>query len=72
MNNILGFGKFIAYKRKSLGITLRGMAAELGISPAYLSDIEKGKIKFSSGRCNRRRNFLASLNLKIDFCEHNC
>lgn len=43
MNDILGFGKFIADKRKSLGITLRGMASELGIAPAYLSDIEKGR-----------------------------
>ncbi|AKA70466.1 helix-turn-helix domain-containing protein [Clostridium scatologenes] len=41
MNNILGFEKFIADKRKSLGITLKGMADELGIAPAYLSDIEK-------------------------------
>lgn len=43
MNDILGFGKFFADKRKSLGITLRGMASELGIAPAYLSDIEKGR-----------------------------
>lgn len=43
MNDILGFGKFIADKRKALGKTLRGMAAELGIAPAYLSDIEKGR-----------------------------
>lgn len=43
MNDILGFGKFIADKRKLLGITLRGMALELGIAPAYLSDIEKGR-----------------------------
>lgn len=43
MNDILGFGNFIADKRKSLGITLRGMASELGIAPAYLSDIEKGR-----------------------------
>src|SRR3712207_7769133 len=43
MNDILGFGKFIAEKRKSLGLTLRGTAAELGIAPAYLSDIEKGR-----------------------------
>ncbi len=41
MNNVLGFGKFIADKRKPPGITLRGMADELGIAPAYLSDIEK-------------------------------
>lgn len=43
MNDILDFGKFIAEKRKSLGLTLRGTAAELGIAPAYLSDIEKGR-----------------------------
>lgn len=43
MNDLLGFGKLIADKRKALGITLRGMAAELGIAPAYLSDIEKGR-----------------------------
>ena len=36
------FGEFIAKKRKSRGLTLRGLAAELGIVPAYMSDIEKG------------------------------
>lgn len=37
------FGKFIEERRKSLGITLRGFAAELEIAPAYMSDIEKGR-----------------------------
>ena len=36
------FGEFIAEKRKSRGLTLRGLAAELRIAPAYMSDIEKG------------------------------
>ena len=36
------FGEFIAEKRKSRGLTLRGLAAELGIVPANMSDIEKG------------------------------
>ena len=36
------FGKFIERKRKVLGITLRGLAAELEIAPAFMSDIEKG------------------------------
>lgn len=36
------FGKFIEARRKALGITLRGLAAELGIAPAFMSDIEKG------------------------------
>ena len=43
MDNKLNFGKFVTDKRKALGITLRAMAAELGIAPAYLSDIEKGR-----------------------------
>ena len=36
------FGKFIEQKRKTLGKTLRGFAAEVGIAPAFMSDIEKG------------------------------
>ena len=36
------FGKFIEERRKSLGITLRGLAAMLDIAPAFMSDIEKG------------------------------
>ena len=36
------FGRFIEQKRKSRGITLRGLATELNIAPAFMSDIEKG------------------------------
>ena len=36
------FGGFLKQKRIACGKTLRGFAAELGIAPAYLSDIEKG------------------------------
>ncbi len=36
------FGKYIEKKRKERGMTLRGLAAELDIAPAYMSDIEKG------------------------------
>ena len=36
------FGKFIQTKRKALNKTLRGLAADLDIAPAYMSDIEKG------------------------------
>lgn len=39
----MAFGKFIEEKRKALGLTLRGFAAELDIAPAYMSDIEKGR-----------------------------
>ena len=36
------FGKFIEEKRKSLGMTLRGLASAIDIAPAFMSDIEKG------------------------------
>ena len=39
------FGTFVRNRRTELGITLRDMAEKLGISPAYLSDIEKGNRK---------------------------
>ena len=41
--NEIAFGKFIEERRKALGLTLRGFAAELDIAPAYMSDIEKGR-----------------------------
>lgn len=37
------FGDFIAERRKEKGIGLRKMADLMGISAAYLSDIEKGR-----------------------------
>lgn len=37
------FGEFVKDRRASLGMSLRGLAGELGIAPSYLSDIEKGK-----------------------------
>lgn len=39
----LNFGAYIAKKRMDKGITLRGLADRLKITPAYLSDIEKGR-----------------------------
>ena len=41
--NEIAFGRFIEERRKALGFTLRGFAAELEIAPAYMSDIEKGR-----------------------------
>lgn len=37
------FGEFIRTKRTEKKITLRKLASELGIVPAYMSDIEKGR-----------------------------
>lgn len=36
------FGQFLREKRLSLGISLKAMAFDLGISSSYLSDIERG------------------------------
>ena len=38
----ISFGQFIRERRETLGKSIRGMAAELDITPSYLSDIEKG------------------------------
>lgn len=37
------FGEYIKERREQIGKTLRGFAADLEISPAYLHDIENGK-----------------------------
>ncbi len=37
------FGEFIVEKRKAKKMTLRGMADKIDLSPAYWSDIEKGR-----------------------------
>ena len=36
------FGAYVRQRREALGKTMRALAMELDISPAYLSDIEKG------------------------------
>ena len=36
------FGEYVRMRREALGKSLRGLAAELEMTPAYLSDIEKG------------------------------
>jgi len=36
------FGKLVKTRRESLDKSIRGMAGELDMTPAYLSDIEKG------------------------------
>lgn len=43
--NCLPFGEYVKQRRECLGKTLRGFAAELEISPAYLCDIENGNRK---------------------------
>ncbi|WMJ87758.1 helix-turn-helix domain-containing protein [Anaerocolumna sp. MB42-C2] len=49
MKNILlpdecynSFGEYVKARREALGKSIRGLASELDMTPAYLSDIEKG------------------------------
>ncbi|TCT14606.1 helix-turn-helix protein [Natranaerovirga pectinivora] len=42
-NKLLNFGEFITKKREEKKITLREMAKLLGITPPYLSDVEKDR-----------------------------
>ncbi len=49
-----GFGAFIAFHRRMSGLTIREAAEHLGISPAYLSDVENGKrLPFTKERLHR-------------------
>jgi transcriptional regulator with XRE-family HTH domain len=36
------FGAYVRARREALGKSVRGLSAELDMTPAYLSDIEKG------------------------------
>lgn len=48
MNHLLpseyygSFGEYVKARREALGKSIRGLAQELDMTPAYLSDIEKG------------------------------
>ena len=44
-NSSLPFGEYVKQRREKLGKTMRGLAAEIEISPAYLCDIENGNRK---------------------------
>ena len=44
-NSSLPFGEYVKQRREQLGKTMRGLAAEIEISPAYLCDIENGNRK---------------------------
>ena len=43
--NHLPFGEYIKQRREAMGLTMRVFAEKIGISPAYLCDIEKGNRK---------------------------
>lgn len=52
------FGEFVTRRRKERGMTLRGLADKLGIAPAYLSDIEKGRRYAPDGKLDEMASLL--------------
>lgn len=59
------FKEFLTLKRKEKGFTLRGFAKEIGISPAFLSDLENGNREFPA---NSKKNpeLLKTIILKLN------
>lgn len=50
---IRGFGSYLRRRREQMGMSLRGCAKAMGISPAYLSRVERGDVKASENLCVR-------------------
>ena len=47
------FGKYISEKRQTLGLTKKQCANLIGITPAYLSDIERGNRNAPTNHLNK-------------------
>jgi transcriptional regulator with XRE-family HTH domain len=41
------FGAYLRERREAAGLSLRGLAARLGVQPAYLSEVERGDVSVS-------------------------
>ena len=52
------FGKFVRQRREELGMSVRSLAAELELTPAYISDIEKGNRSAPKSKFDELRNLL--------------
>ena len=65
MKNInLPFGEYVKQRREQLGKTMRGFAAEVEISPAYLCDIENDDFSGMNGTVNGRPYIIINKNIK--------
>jgi transcriptional regulator with XRE-family HTH domain len=49
MKKLLTYGNFLHYKRREFGYKLKYVAEELGITPVYLSEMEKDRKTNPSG-----------------------
>ena len=52
------FGKFVRQRREELGMSVRTLASELELTPAYISDIEKGNRSAPKSKFDELRGLL--------------
>lgn len=62
--DVKAIGKAMQARREKAGLTLREVAAELGISIGYLSDREHGRRQYADADAFEIRNLLAILKLE--------
>ena len=62
--DVKAIGKAMQARREKGGLTLREVAAELGISIGYLSDREHGRRQYADADAFEIRNLLAILKLE--------
>ncbi len=61
------FGHYVRERRLELGLKVRDLAEKLGISPAYLSDIEKGNRMAPLERLEQFASLLSVSEEEMDF-----
>lgn len=61
------FGKFITTRRTELGISLKKLSENIGVSAAYLHDIEKGTRKAPENHMNTLIEYLHITDSKLDW-----
>ena len=54
------FGQCIRRKREELGFSVRALAGKIGMSPVYLSDIERGNRNAPTG-ANVKKDYMSKL-----------
>lgn len=52
------FGQFVRQRREELGMSVRNLAGELELTPAYISDIEKGNRSAPKSKFDELRKLL--------------
>lgn len=70
--NAFSFGTYVRRRRQELDLTLRSLASMVGITPAYLSDIENGKRNAPLGNKNYMQKLIEYLKLNEEEIQEFC